>query len=85
MVYSAYQFVKTLLSALAHYRISSKYVTALHGFYFPYPLELKGASTIPVSELVDWVRNVVLIKCIFGSGSGFWVGGYMSQLREWGS
>ncbi len=28
-------------------------------------------------------------ECIFGSGkprgSGFWVGGYMSQVREWGS
>ncbi len=27
---------------------------------------LNGATT--VSELVGWVRNVVLIKCIFGSG-----------------
>ncbi len=39
---------------------------------------------------MGWVRNVVLIKCTFGSGkpkggSGFWVGGYMSQVREQGS
>jgi hypothetical protein len=46
-------------------------------------------AVVHVSELVGWVRNVVLIKCIFGSGkpggSGFWVGGYMNQVREQGS
>jgi hypothetical protein len=39
---------------------------------------------------MGWVRNVVLIKCIFGSGKpkgepGFWVGGYMGQMGEQGS
>jgi hypothetical protein len=42
-----------------------------------------------VSELVGWVRNVVLINVYLNlenpGGSGFRVGGYMSQVREWGS
>ncbi len=42
-----------------------------------------------VSELVGWVCNVVLINVYLdlgnSGGSGFWVGGYMSQVREWGS
>ncbi len=43
-----------------------------------------------VRKLMGRVRNVVLIKCIFGSGipkggSGFWVGGYMGQVRDQGS
>jgi hypothetical protein len=47
-------------------------------------------GTRGVRELMGWVRNVVLIKCIFGSGktrggSGFWVRGYMGQVREQGS
>jgi hypothetical protein len=33
---------------------------------------LNGVTT--VSELVGWVRNVVLIKCIFGSGKPRGVG-----------
>ncbi len=42
-----------------------------------------------VRELMGWVRNVVLIKCIFGSGKpkggpGFWVGGYMGQMGNRG-
>ncbi len=44
---------------------------------------------ITVRELVGWVRNVVLINVYLDLenpvGSGFWVGGYMSQMREWGS
>ena len=39
-----------------------------------------------VRELMGWVRNVVLIKCILiwetQGGSGFWVRGYMGQVRE---
>jgi hypothetical protein len=42
-----------------------------------------------VSELVGWVRNVVLINVYLDlenpGGSGFRVGGYMSQVRGWGS
>jgi hypothetical protein len=41
-----------------------------------------------VRELVDWVRNVVLMNVYLDlenpGGSGFWVGGYMSQGREMG-
>jgi hypothetical protein len=38
--------------------------------------------TLLLFASMGWVRNVVLIKCIFGSGkpkggSGFWVEGYM--------
>jgi hypothetical protein len=29
---------------------------------------LAGLIIVIVSELMGWVRNVVLIKCIFGSG-----------------
>jgi hypothetical protein len=40
-----------------------------------------------VSELMGWVRNVVLINVYLDlenpGGSGFRVGGYMSQVREW--
>jgi hypothetical protein len=43
----------------------------------------------PVPELMGWVRNVVLMNVYLDlgnpGGSGFWVGGYMSQVREWGS
>ncbi len=43
-----------------------------------------------VSELVGWVRNVILINVYLdlenpGGSAGFRVGGYMSQVREWGS
>jgi hypothetical protein len=42
-----------------------------------------------VRELMGWVRNVVLKNVYLDlenpGGSGFWVGGYMSQVREWGS
>jgi hypothetical protein len=42
-----------------------------------------------VRELMGWVRNVVLMNEYLDlenpGGSGFWVGGYMSQVREWGS
>jgi hypothetical protein len=45
--------------------------------------------TTIVSELVGRVRNVVLINVFLDlenpRGSGFQVGGYMSQVREWGS
>jgi hypothetical protein len=44
---------------------------------------------ITIRELMGWVRNVVLINVYLDlgnpGGSGFWVGGYMSQVREWGS
>ncbi len=46
-------------------------------------------SMIIVSEFMGRVRNVVLINVYLDlenpGGSGFWVGGYMSQVREWGS
>jgi hypothetical protein len=42
-----------------------------------------------VHELMGWVHNVVLMNVYLDllnpGGSGFWVGGYMSQVREWGS
>jgi hypothetical protein len=38
---------------------------------------------------MGWVRNVVLINVYLDlgnpGGSGFRVGGFMSQVREWGS
>jgi hypothetical protein len=41
---------------------------------------------IIVSELMGRVRNVILMNVYLGlenpRGSGFWVGGYMSQVRE---
>ncbi len=44
---------------------------------------------IIVRKLMGWVRNVVLMNVYLDpenpGGSGFWVGGYMSQVREWGS
>ena len=43
---------------------------------------------ISVRELMGQVRNVVLMNVYLGlenpGGSGFWVGGYMSQVREMG-
>jgi hypothetical protein len=42
-----------------------------------------------VRELVGRVRNVVLMNVYLDlenpGESGFWVGGYMNQGREWGS
>ncbi len=42
-----------------------------------------------VSELMGRVRNVVLINVYLDlenpGGLGLWVGGYMRQVREWGS
>ncbi len=42
-----------------------------------------------VSELVGRVRNVILINVYLDlenpGGQGFWVGGYMGQVREWRS
>ncbi len=50
---------------------------------------LNTAETVIVSELMGWVRNVVLINVYLDlenpGGSGLRVGGYMSQVREWGS
>jgi hypothetical protein len=43
---------------------------------------------LSVRELVGRVRNVILMNVYLDlgnpGGSGFWVGGYMSQLREMG-
>jgi hypothetical protein len=43
---------------------------------------------LTVRELVGRVRNVVLMNVYLDlenpGGSGFWVGGYMSQVREMG-
>ncbi len=43
---------------------------------------------VGVRELMGQVRNVVLMNVYLGlenpGGSGFWVGGYMSQVREMG-
>ncbi len=43
---------------------------------------------ISVRELMGWVRNVVLINVYLDlgnpGGSGSWVEGYMSQVREMG-
>jgi hypothetical protein len=45
-------------------------------------------NELNVRELVGWVRNVVLMNVYFDlenpGGSGFWVGGSMSQGREMG-
>ncbi len=50
---------------------------------------IKVKGLLIVSELVGRVRNVVLINVYLDlenpRGSGFRVGGYMSQVREWGS
>ncbi len=50
---------------------------------------VKFLPVVLVSELLGWVRNVVLINVYSDlenpGGSGFRVGGYMSQIREWGS
>ncbi len=44
---------------------------------------------VNVRELMGWVHNVVLMNVYMDlenpRGSGFGVGGYMSQVREWGS
>ncbi len=52
------------------------------------PIE-KLQKYVTVSELVGRVRNVVLINVYLDlenpGGSGFRVGGYMSQVRGWGS
>ncbi len=49
---------------------------------------LSSALGIPVRELMGRVRNVVLMNVYLDlenpGGSGFWVGGYMSQVREMG-
>ncbi len=37
-------------------------------------VDIQYLISIIVSELVGWVRNVVLIKCIFGSGKPRGVG-----------
>jgi hypothetical protein len=43
---------------------------------------------VHVLDLVSQIRDVVLIKCIFGSGkpqgAGFWNEGYMGEGREMG-
>ncbi len=43
---------------------------------------------VHVLDLVSQVRDVILMKCIFGSGrpqgSGFWNEGYMGKGREMG-
>jgi hypothetical protein len=43
---------------------------------------------VGVRELMGWVHNVVLIDVYLDlgnpGGSGFWVEGYMSQVREMG-
>ncbi len=49
----------------------------------------RQVAILSVSELMCWVRNVVLINVYLDlekpGGSGFQVGGYMSQVRGWGS
>jgi hypothetical protein len=54
--------------------------TILHGTINLQP------GTVPVRELVSQVRNVVLMNVYLDpenpGGSGFWSGGYMSQVRE---
>jgi hypothetical protein len=56
-------------------------------FLFTYSHLDPRISRLLVSELVGWVRNVVLINVYLDlenpGGSGFRVGGYMSQMREW--
>jgi hypothetical protein len=39
-------------------------------------------TIISVSELVDWVRNVILIQCIFGSGKPRGVGTLGERVYE---
>jgi hypothetical protein len=50
---------------------------------------LISQAAVIVRELMGRVRNVVLINVYLDlenpGGSGFWVRGYMSQVREWGS
>ncbi len=56
---------------------------------FIWLLRLIKSLCIGVSELIGLVRNVVLINVYLDlenqGGSGFRVGGYMSQMREWRS
>ncbi len=55
----------------------------------PFSTAGKICAVVDVRELMGWVRNVVLINVYLDlenpGGSEFWVGGYMSQVREWGS
>ncbi len=61
------------------------------GFHFPNIqglalLYLDVKITVPVRELMGRVRNVILMNVYLDlgnpGGSGFWVEGYMSQVRE---
>ncbi len=49
---------------------------------------MPSSQTVTVRELVGQVRNVVLMNVYLdlgnSGGSGFWVKGYMSQVREMG-
>jgi hypothetical protein len=48
----------------------------------------KSLLSLTVRELMGRVRNVILMNVYLElgnpGGSGFWVGGYMSQVREMG-
>jgi hypothetical protein len=47
-----------------------------------------GSSPLSVLDRASWVRSAILMNVYLDlenpGGSGFWVGGYMSQVREMG-
>ncbi len=63
--------------------------TLCYSRYCSNNLDCSFAILITVRELVGRVRNVVLMNVYLDlenpRGSGFWVEGYMSQVREMGS
>jgi hypothetical protein len=44
------------------------YVNHTYTVAVPLKINQSNSVSINVRELMGWVRNVVLIKCIFGSG-----------------
>jgi hypothetical protein len=58
------------------------------GFVYPFYVYGRNRPLVPVRELLGRVRNVVLMNVYLDlenpGGSGFWVGGYISEGREMG-
>jgi hypothetical protein len=67
----------------------SSFFTFECGFHRFYSLPSVSSIILTVRELMGWVRNVILMNVYLDlenpGGSEFRVGGYMSQVREWGS
>jgi hypothetical protein len=73
------------LATTAEFPMSENCMEQLLHFHHHSIIIFKGT----VRELMGWVRNVVLMNVYLDlenpGGSGSWVRGYMSQVREWGS